>query len=128
MNVDEILSNEAVVMTEGLHRVFNSSGYNPACRNCWKLIPVGSKFKLSTIKSLSTTVWGKGLENAIKLLNGVIETFSWNGDVILQTKEVMLCDNCTPDLCLSKTIAQLKENIKKRDKKGCFRVNGKIVH
>lgn len=128
MNVDEIPSNEPVIMTEGLHRVFKSSGCNPACHNCWELIPVGSKFKLSTIKALSTTVWGRGLENAINLLNGIIEKFSWNGDVILQTKEVMLCDKCTPESYLSKTIEQLKEDIKTRDHKGCFRVNGKIIH
>lgn len=129
MNVDEIPSDEPVVMTEGLHRVFNSSGCNPACHNCWELINVGCKFKLSTIKVLSRGVWGLGLENAIKVLNGLLKMFSWGGEnVILQTKEVMLCDKCTADMYLSKTIEQLKKDIETRDKKGCFRINGKIVH
>lgn len=128
MNVEEIPSDELVIMDSEWHRVFNAAGCDPACHNCGKYIKVGDKFKLSTIKKLSSSVWGWGLENAIKLLKGLLKSFKWEKEVTIATKEVMLCNKCTPEIFLQKQITSLEKEIVSRDRKGCFRVNGKIIH
>jgi hypothetical protein len=131
MKIEEIKADELVVMTKDLHRIFSSNGCNPTCHNCLEFIPIDSSFKLSTIKKLSNPVWGDGLTRAIKVLNEKITSFMWgNSNIAITTKEVMLCENCTPEQYLSKSIKQLKKEVKEmRDRqKGCFRINGKIVH
>lgn len=128
MTVEEIPSDKLVIMNSEWHRMFNAAGCDPACHNCGKFIKGGNEFKLSTIKKLSSSVWGWGLENAIKLLKGVLNKFKWEREVTVATKEVMLCDKCTPQMFLNKQITSLEKDIAERDRKGCFRINGKIIH
>src|SRR5688500_7771339 len=99
--IEEIPADQLIEMTPLLHRLFNAGGCDPACHGCWNKIPVGEKFKLSTLKLAQST--GTGFE-------------------LSESKEVMLCENCQPE--------NVQENQNKKTEYkalGCFRVNGKIA-
>lgn len=97
MTVEQIPSDYLVIMTDFWHRAFNVRGCDPGCHCCGKSIPVGSKFKLSTVNKISEE----------------------------ETREVMLCDTCTPEIYNDKVAAKRIEP--RPATQGCFRVNGKIV-
>lgn len=127
MTVEEIPSDKLIEMNETFHRIFNAAGCNPKCHNCHSFIPVGNQFKLSTIPVVPS-VWGWGLEDGIKLLKGLVKSIIWAGKQVRQTKEVMLCDKCTPQMFVDRHEEIMLKEIADRDAPGgCFRVNGKIV-
>lgn len=124
MTVEQIPSDELVVMTEPFHRAFKVHGCDPACHCCWKPITVGKEFKLATVEQaeeIST--------NYPERFQDVIDNF----DEHKVTREVMLCAVCTPELFKRKQISDLKKRKKRAETElspsqwGCFRVNGKIV-
>jgi hypothetical protein len=106
MKIAQIPSNEPVVMTAEMHRLFNAGGCDPACHGCWKKLPTGTKFKLSTVKIAHSSP-GNNKRDKIK------------------SKEVMLCETCTPENVSERAmkLAQTEGELL-----GCFRINGKIVH
>lgn len=129
MEIEEIPANEIVVMTEFWHRAFNAVGCNPKCHSCYKLLPSGTKFKLSTVKKLPYK-WS----NTYRTLDASVEILDEKGKE--ETKEVMLCEDCSPthyhnitDKLLRSNAKKAKETYEKHLKLGggCFRVNGKIV-
>ncbi len=123
MNINEIPSNELVVMTDFWHRAFNAAGCDPGCHCCEKSIPAGAKFKLSTIRDSK-----EQYTNHPNILQDAIDQY----DEIVETKEVMLCDECTPEKYRRVYLKSLKDRIDRHKDspatQGCFRVNGKIVH
>lgn len=127
MKVEEIPSDEIIVMTSEMHRLFNANGCNPMCHACKEMIPVGNRFHLGTIEKAK---W-KRVENNSYLTSYKIPT----GETV--SKEVMLCDNCTPETYKYLENKMFEENEKEyqrlkrkheRNGGGCFRINGKIVH
>lgn len=154
MTVEEIPSDELVTMTDFWHRAFNASGCDPMCHCCKKMIPVDNYFKLSTIEESNGYTSGDGLELKIAVLKGEIKATKsavkkyYDYDIRdefktkdtkdlldltenfkTHSKEVMLCDKCTPQDYKNLQIEILEGRIIERDKPkgGCFRVNGKIV-
>lgn len=105
MTIDKIPSNELIVMTAEMHRLFNAGGCDPACHGCWNKLPVGSIFKLATVK-VAHAKPGNASRKYIK------------------SQEVMLCETCNPEdvSTRAKKIAKSESELL-----GCFRVNGKIV-
>jgi len=155
MNVEEIPSNELVVMTNFWHRAFNAAGCDPMCHNCKSMIQVGNRFKLATIETSDSYVAGDSLELKVAVLKGEVvpskkvvkEYFDFEirtefkshdtkglnrlvDKFKTHTKEVMLCDKCTPEDYKKLQIEILEGRIIERDKPkgGCFRINGKIIH
>lgn len=106
MSIKEIPSDQLVIMTAEMHRLFNAGGCDPACHGCWKKLPPGSHFKLSTIK-MAHSIPGNSKREHIK------------------SKEVMLCEKCNP-----KDVSERAETVAKSESEllGCFRINGQIVH
>lgn len=123
MTIEEIPSDELVTMTDFWHRAFNAAGCNPGCHCCEKLIPVGTNFKLSTIKDAKPQH-----TNYPDILQGAINEY----DNIVETKEVMLCARCTPEKYRRVYLKSLKDRIERHKDsprtQGCFRINGKIIH
>jgi hypothetical protein len=126
MKVEEIPSDELFVMTEMWHRAFNAAGCNPMCHACKNMLPVGSNFKLGTIQK-ENFVFGKGNPNRglLKVKTGTTSS-----------REVMLCESCTPETYKYLEEKMFIENKKEYDRLealhaknggGCFRINGKIV-
>jgi len=105
MNVEDIKSDEIVILTEELYRIFVATGCEPACHACYKDFKVGDKFQLATVNRRQ-----KRGENRV-------------------THDVMLCDKCTvKDLPKEPMSRKEWENIVISDTyRGCFRVDGKIV-
>ena len=154
MNVEQIPANELVTMTDFWHKAFNAVGCNPQCHCCGKMISTNILFKLSTVTANKHEVWGNGLELQKGILEGTLKADAKTvkgyldfdirpeykehdknklaehvNEVTPETKEVMLCETCTPALFLEKEIQWIDKAIAERDKPkgGCFRVNGKIV-
>lgn len=98
--LDDIKANEVVTMTRTWSLLFQHAGCDPTCHGCNKKLPPGCLFKLATVETRGNA-----------------------------SKEVMLCDVCTP--------ASVKKAKKAADKEwaakvkagtaGCYRINGKIV-
>lgn len=123
MNIEQIPSDELVLMTEVWHRSFNALGCDPACHCCDRPIPVGDMFKLATVEEGSPqhTSHPAHLQEAIDKY-----------DETSTSREVMLCEVCTPKKYKNSQIRKLKERKEafkdQPGKWGCFRINGKIVH
>lgn len=113
MSIEQIPSDKLVKMTLIFHRAFNSFGCNPICHCCVSHIKVGDKFKLATVDTYSEKSANSGISR--------YET--------TDTREVMLCENCTVD-SMNKMSATRKAEYEKFSKKGggCYRINGKIIH
>ena len=127
MKVEDIPADEIIVMTDLLHRIFNTCGCNPMCHCCNIMIKVGDKFKLATVEK---TDFKYGSGNS-RLVNLMIPT----GEI--HSKEVMLCETCTAEEFQKKQHDLFTNNRKEYEKQeeahkksggGCFRINGKIVH
>ena len=209
MKVEEIPSDEIVVMTAEMHRLFNAGGCDPMCHCCFKPLQVNQKFKLSTITEFiaddeepldcistklklkqrnGTVVTEKDLWEAHKITirysydyitrelgmryheykgKNSYEQYTshikeksnlWKNPKLHKksekvsifdsseeevwielrdsffndvTKEVMLCESCTPDEFLKREKAGFSAIIREYEKPqrgGCFRINGRIVH
>ncbi len=113
-SVDEIPSDELVVMTSIFHKAFNVLGCNPACHCCWKKISPGKKFKLATVQQAPAR------DNSQSGINVWAE---------VESREVMLCETCTVEKYnqMSQKAIKEYEKYRKSPRGGCFRVNGKIV-
>lgn len=102
--IDDIKADQVYSMKREWHLLFNAGGCNPACHGCGRLLPVRSRFKLSTIKP-------------------------WKDS----RREVMLCGSCDPKALVAKLDADAKERDKQRKHNlatggtGCYRINGRIV-
>jgi hypothetical protein len=103
MGIEEIPADQKLTMTDEWHRAFKAAGCNPMCHCCGEYISNGKVFKLATVNTL----------------------YKMNGE----SKEVMLCDECTVEKMNALTEARKKE-IEERSANGggCYRVNGKIIH
>lgn len=197
-------SDELVVMTTEMHRLFNAGGCDPMCHCCFKPLPMGEKFKLSTItkmKGIKLNYISTKLKLAQRKGKEITEKYLWKAHEITMgytynyrkcilginepnfenikvsfeqyishikkksnlfkcqyhigkvsifdaseeekwieirdsffndvTKEVMLCENCTPNEFSKREKDGLSNKIREYEKPkkgGCFRVNGKIVH
>lgn len=137
MSIEEIPSDQVFDMSELFHRSFKAAGCDPACHCCYKFIPVGEKFKLSTIREVrvdmshtSNTSETAFAQDRLKVIKGdLIKSPS----IIDETKEVMLCKKCTSGLFHKKQLdaAHISSDLAKKYYQrggGCFRVNGKILH
>lgn len=116
MSIEEIPSNEVIVMTSLMHRSFNAGGCDPMCHCCTNWIKVGDNFKLSTVNTFQRNTSNSGI--------------NFYTDANAVTKEVMLCDKCTAE-DVNKFSARKKKELSKYMKSvngGCYRINGKIVH
>jgi hypothetical protein len=130
MSIEQIPADELVTMTELWHRAFNAAGCNPMCHCCHKWISVDVEFKLATVQQIPTKEFSKQDGWAFNPVR--IEDES--GDIT--TREVMLCDTCTPKMFLEKQKEELQKNLelgkdrlaKRIEEGGCFRINGKIIH
>lgn len=127
MNIEEIPSDELVVMSDFWHRAFNAAGCNPMCHSCKKMIPVGNQFKLATVDKIDYT-YDSG-NSRLEHLMVPAETS--------HTKEVMLCEICTvTDFAINQqkmfdnNRKEFEAAEKAHEKRGggCFRINGKIIH
>lgn len=107
MDISEIPADEVVEMTELLRRTFKAAGCIPQCHACLKSLLIGDEFKLATYTRVK--------------------------DI---SREVMLCDTCTPADIEPMAVARQprltplppRKHISERGRgKGCFRVDGKIV-
>lgn len=125
MSIEEIPSDEIVVMSNFWHRAFNAAGCNPRCHSCRKMIPVNDKFKLATVEKFGYT-YDEGNSRKSRLMIP---------SEISHSKEVMLCDVCTTsDFAINqqKMFTDNRKEYEKAEKEhekrggGCFRVNGKI--
>lgn len=108
MSIEEIPADELIEMTDTWHRAFSAAGCNPACHGCWEHIKVGEKFKLATI-------------------NAAVAIGSTDRNTII-SKEVMLCERCNPKNVEKQDEEAIEKNRKNKEEKGCFRINGKIIH
>lgn len=154
MKVEEIPSDELVVMTSFWHKAFNSAGCDPMCHCCNKMIKVNDSFKLATVLECNKQ-WGYAVYFQKEVLLGnkkptMKDYLAFNDEKIRpefkkwdtdkakknaekyrpESKEVMLCDNCNADTFMEKEIVILDKEITKLEepkKGGCFRFNGKIV-
>lgn len=109
MTIEEIPSDQIVIMNDYWHRAFNSAGCNPECHCCNMAIKVGMGFRLATV-----------------------EQHGWKTNQVHNedgTTEVMLCGLCTADT-YAKKLAKYRDDVHKEVVRtgGCFRVNGKIIH
>ena len=154
MEIENIPSDKLIEMTELFHRSFNAVGCDPMCHCCEKMIPVGNYFKLSTIFE-APQKWGEcayfqkeillgnqtaSLEDYIKFFEYEIREQHKEFDLNqyekdaeryeLSSKEVMLCEDCSPKSFMLKELDYLEKEIIRIEtpKGGCFRVNGKIIH
>lgn len=115
MNIEEIPSDELVVMTLEWYKQFELSLCRPMCHSCLEYIPVGTVFHLATVKAGdSHFIAGKGTR------------------INIQSRDVMLCEKCTPETLdennrIRKEEKRLRE-IERAKSGGCFRINGKIIH
>ena len=152
MTVETIPADELIEMTEVFHRAFNASGCDPMCHCCENKIPVGDKFKLSTI-FIAPNKWGEtayfqkevllgnkkaSFKDYVKFFKIDIREQYKDFDIkshtenakqySLKSKEVMLCDTCNPEIFMLKELDYLEKEITRIEtpKGGCFRVNGKI--
>lgn len=133
MSIEEIPSNELVVMTDFWHRAFNIAGCDPMCHCCYNKIPIDTKFRLATVIPLSKPVYeGHSWSYQQRLKEGHVPKESttvapfWE-----ESKEVMLCDKCTAEMFREKELKYWNkevERISKPPEGGCFRIKGKIVH
>ena len=150
MKIEEIPSDKIVVMTDFWHKAFNAAGCNPMCHCCKSMIGVDSDFKLSTIEELPKKTQRyltrhlsiKEEESIRKELTFIGKdkyayVLDYSKNAKTTTKEVMLCNKCTPKLYLKRQkdalqknteISQRLERLHDRRGGGCFRVNGKILH
>ncbi len=103
-SIDDIPADTVVTMTREWHLLFNAGGCNPACHGCQRLLPVRSRFKLSTIKPFKD-----------------------------KRREVMLCGRCDPRKLVAKLDAATRAHDEWYAHKiatggtGCYRIDGKIV-
>lgn len=108
MTIEEIPSDQMVIMNEYWHRAFNAAGCDPACHSCHRSISIGIGFHLATVERY----WTK--DHQVRNEDG--------------TTEVMLCAMCTADGFIKK-IVDAKESIRRTSGNAvCFRINGKIIH
>lgn len=132
MSIETLPSNKLIEMTELFHRAFNAAGCNPMCHCCEKMIPIGDKFKLSTVQPLSCPVYDGDSFSAQEQLKkeGKLDFCSTVAPLWEESKEVMLCAACTPEKFKEKEMKYYKGEVKRirEPEGGCFRVNGKIVH
>ncbi len=136
MEVEEIPSNQLIEMTEIVHSSFKKHGCDPMCHCCNKVLIIGGLFKLSTVRDAvaeaNNGLINKDKINLIKSGKDKIE-LSYNGidftveekDLFKPSRDVMLCDECTPELYEDK---EKRKILKYHISGGCFRINGKIVH
>jgi len=130
--IEQIPSDETVTMTEYWHRAFNAAGCNPMCHCCHSFIKPGDLFKLSTIREV-TGKSNNSLGWAPEILSQIVNP-SDNPEMINdETKEVMLCGICTPELFQRNQLdnAKFRAELYKKNREaggGCFRINGKIIH
>lgn len=121
--VEDIPSNELVVMTKQFHNAFKTYDCDPACHCCWKKIKPSMLFKLATIQEVLCHNPAQSIEEYIE-----------NYEEYKKSKEVMLCEKCTPELFDKKQKRELRktkvrmDNNPSRSTLGCFRINGKIIH
>lgn len=123
MTIEEIPADQVVIMNEYWHRAFNAAGCDPACHCCWNKIQIGVPFKLGTVQTIP------GIStNYPNTLQEAIDTY----DEVSTSKEVMLCEKCTPEMFSERVKKDLKRRIKEHENRpstqGCFRVGGKIIH
>lgn len=103
MTIADIPSDELVVMTENLSRLFCAGGCKPACHGCGKKLAAGVSFKLSSIDV------GKDVFPHDTRSHNVPEK---------KAVDVMLCETCEPNLAIARKL---------QPGHGCFRVDGKIA-
>lgn len=133
MKIEEIPSDISVKMSKQFHDSFNAAGCDPMCHCCNKMLAIGSIFKLATVRK-ATPPYNNGSLNKdmvdfIKskkkkiIVRGQFEIDE--SKLFAESKEVMLCDECTVELYEDK---EKKKILKYNTMGGCFRINGKIVH
>ena len=122
--IEDIPSNQLVTMIGIWHRAFKAVGCTPGCHSCSCWITPGHKFKLASGIQVPIVANPHSLQKAVN-------DFENN-----ETREVMLCENCTPEMYNENELKRLKGELESWNKLskgqqariGCFRVNGKIVH
>lgn len=154
MKIEEIPSDQDILMTDLLHRAFNAGGCNPMCHCCEKMLPIGVDFKLATVfdanrlfgeaayftkeilldnKKATFKDYMAFFQRRIRPEHAVFDTKDFKEraeEYKLQQKEVMLCDSCTSKDYKNMLIAVCDKEIARMKAPragGCFRVNGKIV-
>ena len=154
MKVEEIPSDELVIMTIFWHKAFNAAGCDPMCHCCNNKISVGEGFKLATVlecnKSYGYAVYFQKevllgnkkptmkdylafYKRKIRPKYKTFDTKRAKEDAAAykpESREVMLCDKCDADAFMEREIKILNNEIKRLEtpQGGCFRINGKIVH
>ena len=127
--IDELIPNKVVKMTEGLHRMFNAGGCDPACHCCGTVLVVGSYFRLASITELDIA---RAKQKEVRLGSTFKVSKVFKHD---KPHEVMLCSNtfCTPQRMIDnlKYEPYIKHAARTKAvpvrKYGCFIVDGKIV-
>ena len=118
--VNNLKSDESMIMTVDMHRAFKAAGCDPTCHCCNNKIPVGDYYKLASVSS-DLAVYG----------NAVSAFESQQPFKTTEAHEVMLCASieCTPDEMVKKYYAAKEEHIKSISYRsgGCSIINGKIV-
>src|ERR1700685_2714626 len=79
MTIEEIPADQVVIMNKYWHRAFTAAGCDPECHCCFKSIKPGGKFKLATVETIQKYDVANNTQGRE-----------------LTTREVMLCDECTP--------------------------------
>lgn len=135
MTVEQIPSDKLVKMTRVFHKAFKSVGCDPMCHCCNKFLPIGSMFKLATVREAKPAYNNGSLnKDMVDLINSGKDEKIWGlnkeykltkDELFKESKEVMLCDVCIVELYEDK---QLKKILTYNTQGGCFRINGKIVH
>lgn len=138
MEIENLPSDKNVIMDITMHSLFCLSGCEPACHCCNKLLPVGSLYKLSSVK-----------DSDIERERNVVNASVHYKKVFASDKphSVMLCDSlgCTPNnmiqyallFALSKeleirtkideALVKYAQPETKTKKYGCFIVDGVII-
>lgn len=118
--VNDLKSNELMVMTRDMHRAFNAAGCDPACHCCNNKIPVGDYYKLASVSS-ALAVYG----NAVSVFE------SQQPFKTTEAHEVMLCASikCTPDEMVKRRYKEKADRVRLTPYRsgGCSIINGKIV-
>lgn len=138
MEIEQIPSDEIILMSESLHRLFCAGGCKPMCHCCIEWISIGNTFKLATLRTIKKKYPQRHAFDSYHVLDAIEGKEVKDPDVVFdETKEVMLCDKCTVEAFQEKQLLRAKEDVgaanelkEYKDKigGGCFRINGKIVH
>ena len=81
--LEKIPADKIVVMTDIFYKAFQASGCSPICHCCVKDLKPTIKFKLATVETIDTL--------GTNSVNSGVSSYA--GDV--ESREVMLCDECT---------------------------------